>query len=237
MDDERVELSGFHAVKHAMRFGAEALEVWTDDRDRAMGLCERLAPDLVDRLDALLVEVSTDDLRSRSDYAHPTHVHGRARRPQVDLHAASGRSPVVHLHAPVDPGNVGAVIRVGAAVGVDAVTVDRFDQLWSPACVRGSAGLHFAVPVAGCDLATIRPARPVVAFDPDGAPFEPASIDPASVLVFGSERTGIPGDLLEAADAIVALPMAEGVSSLNLATSVAAATYAIELVDRHRDRC
>lgn len=229
MDEDRVELSGFHAVKHAMRFGAEGLEAWTDDRDRVMGLCERLAPDLADRLAALLVDVSTDDLRSRSDYAHPTHVLGRARRPAPDLSATSGRAAVVHLHAPVDPGNVGAVIRVGAAVGLDAVTVDRFDQLWSPACLRGSAGLHFAVPVAGCDLATSRAARPVVAFDPDGARFDPRATDPASVLVFGSERTGIPADLLEAADAVVSLPMAEDVSSLNLATAVAAATYAIAL--------
>ena len=229
MDDDRVELSGFHAVKHAIRFGAEDLAVWTDDRSKVMALCELLAPDVREPLDLALVEVSADDMGVLTDYAHPTHVLGRARRPSGGITGASGRAPVVHLHHPVDPGNVGAVVRVGAAVGLDAVTVDGFDQLWAPACLRGSAGLHFALPVRSCALEEVAGERAVVAFDPEGVPFEPATIDAAAVLVFGSERTGLPDDVLEVADAVVALPMADGVSSLNLATSVAAATYAVKL--------
>ncbi|NIR35407.1 MAG: tRNA (cytidine(34)-2'-O)-methyltransferase, partial [Actinobacteria bacterium] len=43
----------------------------------------------------------------------------------------------------------------------------------------------------------------------------------------GSERHGLAADLLAAADRTAAIPMRPGVSSLNLATSVAVALYAV----------
>ena len=46
-------------------------------------------------------------------------------------------------------------------------------------------------------------------------------------LAFGSERRGLSTALLDAADARVALPMRDGVSSLNLATAVAATLYSV----------
>jgi TrmH family RNA methyltransferase len=72
----------------------------------------------------------------------------------------------------------------------------------------------------------------VVAFDPEGAPFDPAVLDPRALLAFGTERDGLTETLKNEADHVVALPMARGVSSLNLATSVAAALYAWRLAGR-----
>ena len=229
MADPLIELSGFHAVKHALRFGASVLIACTDDHDRVMELCEQLAPDLRDQLASVLTVVDTDELAGLSDYTHPTRLLGRAARPDyriTDLTAVPAQ-PVIHLHHPVAPGNVGAVIRVAAAVQASAVTVSGFDQLWSPACVRGSAGLHYAVPVLNAELDVVARDRPVVAFDPGGEPYRPATIPAGPVLAFGSERSGLTGAILQRADRVVRLPMADGVSSLNLATSVAAATYAL----------
>jgi TrmH family RNA methyltransferase len=45
------------------------------------------------------------------------------------------------------------------------------------------------------------------------------------VLAFGSERRGLSDELLATADVRASLPMRDGVSSLNLATAVAAALY------------
>lgn len=224
-----VELEGFHAVKHALRFGAPGLTARTDDRDRALALCGDMAPDLLDRFAAVIEQVEREQLARPGGRVHPTRVAGRADRPPVssaDLAHPRSR-PVVHLHRPVDPGNVGAVVRVAAAVGAAGVTVSAFDQLWSPACLRGSAGLHYALPVLAGPLDRGTGGRAVVALDPAGVTLRPAEIDPGSVLVFGSERHGLPPDLLGRADRVVALPMAVGVSSLNLATAVAATTYAL----------
>jgi TrmH family RNA methyltransferase len=230
--EDLIELSGFHAVKHALRFGAADLAAWTDDRARVIGLCERLAPDVTDRLEDMLTEVTSREFAELSDYAHPTRVLGRAARATYgrdDVTVTPGH-PLIHLDRPVDPGNVGAAIRVAAAVGAAGVTVTGFTQLWAPACLRGAAGLHYAVPVLEAGLGEVARDRDVVAFDPDGEPFRPTEIGVGSALVFGSERDGVDAEILERADRVVRLPMVDGVSSLNLATAVAAAAYALALV-------
>ena len=56
-----------------------------------------------------------------------------------------------------------------------------------------------------------------------------AELPARAVLVFGTERQGLSDELLAAADARLAIPMRAGVSSLNLATSVAAVLFAWRL--------
>ena len=61
-DPGLVVLEGFHAIKHAVRFGAELLGVWTADADELAALSARLAPDVV--LDADRRRTSTRWRRS-----------------------------------------------------------------------------------------------------------------------------------------------------------------------------
>jgi TrmH family RNA methyltransferase len=92
--------------------------------------------------------------------------------------------------------------------------------------VRGSAGLHYALPVLV--LASLSEVRgPVVVLDADGDAWSGLPDD--AVLVVGSERAGVSEESLSRADRVVALPMLPGVSSLNLATAVSAALYAWRL--------
>ena len=51
------------------------------------------------------------------------------------------------------------------------------------------------------------------------------------MLAFGTERHGLSAELLERADARLGIPMCPGVSSLNLATSVAALLFSQRLTD------
>ncbi len=71
--------------------------------------------------------------------------------------------------------------------------------------------------------------RPLLALDPDGEALEPATLPARAVLAFGTERHGLSDELLASADARLAIPMRAGVSSLNLATSVAAVLFAWRL--------
>ena len=50
-----------------------------------------------------------------------------------------------------------------------------------------------------------------------------------AVLAFGTERHGLSDALLARADARLALPMAPGVSSLNLATAVSGVLFSLAL--------
>ena len=129
---------------------------------------------------------------------------------------------MVLLDAPRHPGNVGAAVRVAAAAGAAGVLVTGARDPWAPAALRGSAGLHFALPVGRVDAPPA--GRPLVAVDPGGAPL--ATLPDDAVLAFGSERHGLGAALLARADARVGIPMRPGVSSLNLATAVAVALYA-----------
>ena len=100
---------------------------------------------------------------------------------------------------------------------------------WHPDALRGAAGLHFALPVARLAAAwtsSTRCDRPLLAIDPDGEPLDPSALDPRAVLAFGSERYGLSEELGARATARVSIPMRAGVSSLNLATSVAAVLFA-----------
>ena len=50
-------LEGFHPLKHALRFGAEPLEVLTPDKDALARLAAQLAPDLAERIGDLACEI------------------------------------------------------------------------------------------------------------------------------------------------------------------------------------
>ena len=225
---ELVVLEGFHAIKHALRFGAVLEDLVAEDPARLRALAEALAPDvggaLLDRArSGAVAELTANDV--------PTGVVATARRPPVDvaaLLAGPGEGPVVLLDEPRHLGNVGAAIRVAAAAGADGLLTTGDADPWHPAAVRGAAGLQFALPVARLD-ALGATGRPLVALDPEGAPLTAAAIPAGAVLAFGSERHGLSAAVRGRADATLALPMAPGVSSLNLATSVAAALYALLL--------
>jgi RNA methyltransferase, TrmH family len=215
-DTDDVLLDGFHAVKHALRFGAALVSIEAPDRAAALALAAELAPDVLPRLEADLVEVpGLADVR------------GVARRP--DLPPAPG--PVVLLDNPRHLGNVGAVVRVAAGLGAGAVLTTGTVDPWHPTVVRAAAGLHFALPVRRVDDV---PPGPLVAFDPAGTDLRHARLPHDAVLAFGSERHGLSGPVRARADLLVAIPMRPGVSSYNLATSVAMALYAWNSSDPDR---
>jgi TrmH family RNA methyltransferase len=156
-----------------------------------------------------------------------------ARRPRADLAALlrDAAGPLVLLEQPTHHGNVGAVVRVAAAVdAVGVLTTGPLDP-WHPAALRGSAGLHFALPVARIE-ALPETSHSLLAIDPAGEPIGPDLLPARAIYAFGSERRGLSPALLARADQRVALPMRQGVSSLNLATAVAALLYTLRLRPR-----
>jgi TrmH family RNA methyltransferase len=224
-------LEGFHAVKHALRFGAEPLEVLAADPDEVDRLAAQVAPDVRSALALLVRQVEAADIERVASARVPGRVVALARRPEVDVGALLSRpgpGPVVLLDAPRHLGNVGAAIRVAAAAGAEAVAVTGTADPWHPAAIRGAAGLQFALPVGRLD-SLARIARPVVALDPGGDPLSAGRVPPGAILAFGSERRGLSDETRELATATLALPMREGVSSVNLAASVAAVLYVLRL--------
>jgi len=230
-------LEGFHPLKHAVRFGANVLEAVTIDAAELARLTRRLAPDLEERIPPMAREIAPDVFAQLAPLAPSTGVMALAQRPAIDpaaVLAEAQPAPVVLLEDPRDLGNIGACVRVAAAAGAAALLTTGGHDPWHPDALRGSAGLHYALPVGRIeDLDALRsPGRPLLAVDPEGDSLEPDRLDPRALLAFGSERYGLSDELLARADARVSIPMRAGVSSLNLATSVAAVLYAWRLAAR-----
>ncbi|NGO73561.1 RNA methyltransferase [Streptomyces sp. SB3404] len=223
---ESVLLDGFHALKHALRFGARVPVAVARDPQAALALAGELAPDLTGALDALLRPVSEAALRELVPRPHPTGVAALALRATApDPPATPDRTaPLVVLDHPRNLGNVGAVVRLAAGCGAAGVLTTGTADPWHPAAVRASAGLHFATAVARREAATL-PAGPLYAFDPEGADLRSFTLPGNAMLAFGSERHGLSDALRDRADHLVSLPMRPQVSSFNLATSVAMALY------------
>ena len=221
-------LEGFHPLKHALRFGAEILDAISPDPAGLLALAAALAPDVAPALASLLREVTAKEFARSAPTPPPVPVLALARRPATDpaaLLAAPGEAPLVFLEHPNHLGNLGAVVRVAAAAGAAGVLASGDRDPWHPTALRGSAGLHFALPVARVE--GLPPShRPVVAADPDGPPLGEAVIPGRAILAFGGERRGLSPRLLARADLRVGIPMRAGVSSLNLATAVAILLYA-----------
>jgi len=227
-----VVLQGLHALRHALRFGAQVDVVVTADPQELERLARAYAPELISELQQRVVVVAQEVFKQLGPYVPHTGVVSIAHVVQADAvglwAAENGAAPLILLEDPRNLGNLGAVIRVAAAAQAAGVLSTGAADPWDPVAVRGSAGLHFALPVG--HLQELPPTdRPLLAFAPGGEVLRPERIPARAVLAFGSERAGLSSELLDRADECLSLPMRDGVSSLNLATSVAAVLYSLRL--------
>jgi len=103
---------------------------------------------------------------------------------------------------------------------------------FNPKCVRASAGSVFHLPVAAkipaADLMAAcraRGVRVVAAAARADTAAESAQLDQPTCLVLGQEAAGVPRELLRAAEATVAIPMARELDSLNAGVAGAILLY------------
>ena len=135
---------------------------------------------------------------------------------------ASATTPTAtYLHALGDPGNVGAVIRTAhALVGGCVVLGPDCADPYSPKAVRASMGSVFAQPLVRAGVeATPQPRAALVARggNPGGGE------DSVATVCLGSEREGLPREVLEACERRWTIPVRAGAESLNVAAAAAIA--------------
>ena len=226
-DQTLVVLEGIHPIKHAIRFGAELIEVVTSNVEELSRIGAEIAPDIAYGLDKTVSAVPVDVFEQLAPIVPPTGVIAIAKRPMtslVELLNNPAPAPVVLLENPRNLLNIGASVRVSAAAGAVGLVTTGAQDPWHPAALIAGAGLHFAIPVTRA--ATIPDCdRRVVVVDPKGEPLRPGSIPAHAILAFGSERGGLSPELIAAAEHRISIPMSPGVSSLNLATAVAVVLY------------
>ncbi|MBS1674898.1 MAG: RNA methyltransferase [Actinobacteria bacterium] len=150
-----------------------------------------------------------------------------------------GARTLLVLEDLVEHANVGSAFRAAAGLGADGVLVSErcADPLYRRS-VKVSTGTVFQVPwtrFAGwSDLLPVLRAEDMslaaLALAHDAVPLRDFTTSaPARVaLAFGSEGHGLSAEALAAADAVVTIPMAGGVDSLNVASTAAVALWALQ---------
>lgn len=210
---------------------------------RSVLLEQRWLPALADLIGALDVPVLLADptvLRAVTGYSvHRGALAAMSRKPPASPAVLLGTARrLLVLESVVDPTNVGAVFRAGAALGMDGVLLDPrcADPLYRRS-VKVSMGAVFALPYARFDawpagLAEVRSAGlTVLALTPapDAVPLD--ALDPVHTrrvaVLLGTEGPGLSRQALARADLAVRIPMAHGVDSLNVAAAAAVACWAL----------
>ncbi len=140
-----------------------------------------------------------------------------------------------------DPGNVGTMIRTAAAAGVDGLWLSRDSvELDHPKLMRASAGQWFRLPMvtvtdlaaqigqakqAGLQVVTTMPKADRIYWDVD--------FTQPTLVVMGNEGAGLSPDVAALADVPVAIPLARGVESLNVAIAASIILYEVQRQRQH----
>jgi RNA methyltransferase, TrmH family len=154
---------------------------------------------------ALLAEVST--------LGHPPRVVGVFRKREVP---GTGGVVLALWHVS-DPGNIGTLIRSADAFGARVMLAEGCADPFGPKALRAGMGSTFRVPLLEFELSNA-----VALVAEGGEPLD--GLRGYGTIVLGSEREGLPPEILEQCDARMTIPV-QNVESLNVAMAGTIALY------------
>lgn len=135
----------------------------------------------------------------------------------------------IALYEPEIAGNVGAVMRLGACLGVAVDLIEPLGFAWDDRRVRRSAMdyvNHVAVvrhPGFEAFRAAAGSARLLLFTTRSNRSSFDFAYRPDDILLFGKESAGVPDEVAQVCDARLCIPIRPEVRSFNLATSAALA--------------
>ncbi len=178
--------------------------------------------DLLERQRAPMFPVSVEVMQHVADTEQPQGIVGIFPMPAATLPVALRR--VMILDAIRDPGNLGTILRTGAAAGVDAVLLaPGCVDAYNPKVLRSAMGAHFRVPVVEQAWERIGAAchdTRVYLADMEGdATYDAVDWSSPWSLIIGSEAHGASPQAEALAETKVYIPMASNAESLNAAVA------------------
>jgi TrmH family RNA methyltransferase len=140
----------------------------------------------------------------------------------------------VYLHAVGDPGNIGTILRGASAFRAGSVALGpQTADPYSPKAVRASMGAVFEVPLVRIgDRPKLEqlPGATVALVADRGIPLAEVEFAGPVTLLVGSERDGLPPELVSGADTVARIPIAG--HSLNAAMAATVALYELSRMAR-----
>jgi TrmH family RNA methyltransferase len=168
------------------------------------------------------VDFSSEIFDALAETKSPQNVMGLFERPRVSIDSLFARetSIVIALDGVQDPGNLGTIVRLAAAFDANGIALlPGCADAFGPKAIRASAGAILTVPVVSCTAEElIASGWPIVAADTRAEVADPPSRH--TILAFGSEGSGL-SPTIEKAARTIAIGMARGMESLNVASAAA----------------
>lgn len=174
-----------------------------------------------------LLLVSEADFESAADTEQSQGVLAIAEQPERQLASLTLRDGdrLLVLDGIQDPGNVGTLLRTASALGAAAsIVLPGTVDPWNAKVVRSAVGLQFTQPPILCntaELLTFLAAQgcTLVGAGAEGEAVERFEAPSRLALAVGNEGQGLGDELRAACGAVVAIPMAAGAESLNVAVA------------------
>jgi len=137
---------------------------------------------------------------------------------------------VIVLEDIQDPGNLGAMLRTGAAAGATLAVLSKgCHDPWSPKALRGGQGAQFVLPLqVGVDLPAWLAGfgwQSVALTLSDEHDFYALDLTGALALIVGNEGAGVSQAVRQMASVQAQIPMRGKVESLNASAALAVAVY------------
>jgi len=135
----------------------------------------------------------------------------------------------IALYQPEIAGNVGAVMRLGACLGVSVDLIEPLGFTWDDKRVRRTAMDYIdqVEVVRHTSFAAFRKtlggARMILLSTKARDSLYDFAFSSDDILLFGQESAGVPADVAAQCDAVLKIPIRAAVRSFNLATSAALA--------------
>jgi RNA methyltransferase, TrmH family len=159
-------------------------------------------------------------LATASTLPHPARTIGVFRAAQLPQQP---RAICLALWRVVDPGNVGTLLRTADAFDASLALSDGCADPLSPRALRASAGAIFRVPRVTWESC---PDPRIALVAHGGDPICELKLEPPLTLLLGSEREGLPPELLAGSDAAT-IELSGAAESLNVAAAGAIALYEV----------
>ena len=143
------------------------------------------------------------------------------------------RSAVLVLDGVQDPGNVGTLCRTAHGLGAaGVVALAGTADLVNPKALRAGMGAQFRLPCAPADDGALsewatETGTSLWVAATDGAPIRELTLSGPVALVLGNEGAGVRPGLNRVATARVAVPLAPGAESLNVAVAAGILLYEV----------
>jgi TrmH family RNA methyltransferase len=137
---------------------------------------------------------------------------------------------VIVLEEIQDPGNLGSMLRTGAAAGATLAVLSKgCHDPWSPKALRGGQGAQFVLPMQqGIDLVTWLhgfAGRSIALALAEDSDFYALDLGGPLALIAGNEGAGLSEAVCGAATLSAHIPMAGRIESLNASAALAVAVF------------